>query len=60
MAVDTATELLFLDTFKHQSAEVMRWGRWGLPFPSSSIFPGPPRAAAVVGHGAGLGRAGLE
>lgn len=26
MAVDTATELLFLDTFKHQSAEVRRRG----------------------------------
>lgn len=68
MAVDTATELLFLDTFKHQSAEVTRRGALGPPLPSPSVFPaaagailpapGPPRAAAAAEQGAPLGASG--
>lgn len=57
MAVDTATELLFLDTFKHQSAEVTRRGRPGPPPRSSSrcCRRPPARAGAFPGGGGGWG-----
>lgn len=63
MAVDTATELLFLDTFKHQSAEVTRRGRWGRRshprLPSSWLLPAascPPRGLPGPRRLRGTGR----